>query len=66
MNDSNSEQAQTVATDKARLMIYLEPRYKPLLEKLASVHSRSMSNFIEVLVKEAVDQAIKDGVIKDD
>jgi uncharacterized protein (DUF1778 family) len=63
MNDPISAQNQTVATDKARLMIYLEPDYKRLLEQLAEVHSRSMSNFVEVLIKEAVDKAVRDGII---
>lgn len=66
MNDPISEQSQTVATDKARLMIYLEPDYKRLLEQLAEVHSRSMSNFVEVLIKEAADKAVKDGIIQKD
>jgi uncharacterized protein (DUF1778 family) len=65
MNDPIAEQASPVATDKSKLMVYLDPRYKALLEKLADAHSRSMSNFVEVLVKQAVDQALKDGVIKE-
>jgi uncharacterized protein (DUF1778 family) len=64
MSDPISAQNQAVATDKARLMIYLEPDYKRLLEQLAEVHSRSMSNFVEVLIKEAVDKAIRDGALQ--
>lgn len=53
-----------VATDKSKLMVYLDPEYKRLLEKLAEHHSRSMSNLVEVLVKQAVDQAVKEGLIE--
>jgi hypothetical protein len=66
MNDPIAEQIPTVATDKSKLMVYLDPVYKKRLEKLAEFHSRSMSNYVEVLIKAAADQALKDGTIADD
>jgi hypothetical protein len=66
MEDLTDRQSSTVATDKSKLMVYLDPTYKKQLERLAEFHSRSMSNFVEVLIKEAVDKAIREGVIKDE
>lgn len=50
-----------MATDKARLMIYLDPSYKEWLGKLAAEENRSMSNYVETLIIETVDEAIRSG-----
>jgi molybdopterin-guanine dinucleotide biosynthesis protein A len=53
-----------VATSKAKLMVYLDPDAKDDLEKLAEANNRSMSNFVETLVMQAIDVAKKEGVIQ--
>ena len=53
-----------MATDKAKLMIYVDPAYKEGLGRLAAMHNRSMSNYVETLIIEAVDQAIAEGKIQ--
>ena len=50
-----------MATDKAKLMVYLDPAYKDGLVKLAAMHNRSMSNYVETLIIDAVDKAVADG-----
>jgi predicted HicB family RNase H-like nuclease len=50
-----------MATDKAKLMVYMDPTYKEGLAKLAAIQNRSMSNYVETLIIEAVDKAIADG-----
>ena len=49
-------------TDKAKLMVYLDPNYKDGLGvQLAALENRSMSNYVETLIIEAVDKAIQSG-----
>ena len=50
-----------MATDKAKLMVYLDPSYKEWLGKLASTQNRSMSNYVETLIIERIDKAIESG-----
>lgn len=50
-----------MATDKAKLMVYLESSYKEWLGKLASTQNRSMSNYVETLIIERIDKAIDSG-----
>ena len=45
-------------------MVYLDPDAKDDLEKLAEANNRSMSNFVETLVMQAIDAAKKEGVIQ--
>jgi len=52
-----------MATDKAKLMVYLDPSYKEWLGKLASAQNRSMSNYVETLIIETVDEAIQAGML---
>ena len=52
-----------MATNKAKLMVYLEQSYKNGLEKLAELENRSMSNFVETLIQEVVDKARSEGKI---
>ena len=52
-----------MATDKAKLMVYLDPSYKEGLSKLASRENRSMSNYVETLIMEAVDKARASGTL---
>jgi len=51
-------------TDKAKLMVYLDPNYKDGLGQLPALENRSMSNYVETLIIEAVDKAIQSGKIK--
>ncbi len=51
-------------TDKAKLMVYMDPNYKEGLGQLASLENRSMSNYVETLIIEAVNKAIQSGRIK--
>jgi predicted transcriptional regulator len=47
----------TVTTDKIRVSTYIDPNLKKDLEKLAKARKRSLSNLIEVICQEAVNQA---------
>ncbi|MBE9160675.1 hypothetical protein IQ265_28200 [Nodosilinea sp. LEGE 06152] len=53
----------SMATDKAKLMVYMEQAYKEGLSKLAAAKNRSMSNYVETLIIEAVEAAIANGEI---
>lgn len=53
-----------MATDKAKLMVYLDPACKDGLGKLAALENRSMSNYVETLILEAVNSAIAAGKIQ--
>lgn len=50
-----------VPTDKARVATYIEEELKQKLEQLAALEDRSVSNFLERLIKQAVEQAEKEG-----
>ncbi|HZG40475.1 MAG TPA: hypothetical protein VEZ50_17495 [Nodosilinea sp.] len=52
-----------MATDKAKLMVYMDQPYKEGLAKLAAAQNRSMSNYVETLIIEAVEAAIASGEI---
>lgn len=52
-----------MGTDKAKFMIYMDPAYKEALGQLAATENRSMSNFVETLIINAVDQARAQGII---
>ncbi|PZO36918.1 MAG: hypothetical protein DCF17_16635 [Shackletoniella antarctica] len=52
-----------MATDKAKLMVYMDQPYKDGLAKLAAAQNRSMSNYVETLIMEAVEAAIAAGDI---
>lgn len=54
-----------VTTDKARVSTYIDQRLKELAEKVAAYHSRSLSNYIEHLVKVDVARAMKQGEIEE-
>lgn len=51
------------SSGKLRVSLYIEENLKIELEKLAKVKKRSLSNLIEVLCEEAVQQAKKQGEI---
>jgi hypothetical protein len=55
-----------MATDKAKLMVYMDQPTKDALAKLAATQNRSMSNYVETLIMDAVDDAIENGVISVD
>ena len=52
-----------MATDKAKLMVYMDQPTKEGLAKLAAAQNRSMSNYVETLIIEAVEAAIANGEI---
>jgi predicted transcriptional regulator len=50
-----------VPTDKARVATYIEEELKQKLERLAALEDRSVSNFLERLIKQTIEQAEKEG-----
>ena len=55
----------SVTTDKTRVSTYIEQKLKELAEKVAAHQGRSLSNYIEQLVKQDVARAIKQGEIQE-
>lgn len=53
-----------VATKKPRVVFYLDDQLKSDLELLAEVENRSVSNLIETVAKNLVDEARESGKIK--
>ena len=51
----------SVATKKPRVVIYLDESLKRLLEDLADRRNRSVSNLLETLAKQEVEQAKANG-----
>ena len=54
-------QSENVATNKARIVSYVEPEIKEKLEKLADARLRSLSNLIEAALVEEVARAEASG-----
>ena len=52
-----------MATEKAKLMVYMDQPTKEGLAKLAATKNRSMSNYVETLIIDAVEAAIASGDI---
>lgn len=52
-----------VPTDKARVATYVDEELKQKLERLAALEDRSVSNFLERLIKQVIEQAEKEGKI---
>ncbi|MBD2019919.1 ribbon-helix-helix protein, CopG family [Leptolyngbya sp. FACHB-36] len=50
-------------SDKPRVTVYLDEETKNDLEKLAKANERPVSNFVLVLIKEAISRAKSNGVI---
>ncbi|HEY9879438.1 MAG TPA: ribbon-helix-helix protein, CopG family [Leptolyngbyaceae cyanobacterium] len=48
-------------TNKAKVGTYIDQELKEELERLAELESRSVSNFVELLIKEAVAKAKAEG-----
>lgn len=48
-----------------KVIVYLEPRLKKDLERLANKEKRSLSNMVAVIVQEAIDKAKSEGKIDD-
>jgi hypothetical protein len=48
-------------TSKAKVGTYIDQDLKDSLEELAALESRSVSNFVEILIKEAVAKAKSEG-----
>ncbi|WP_348235317.1 ribbon-helix-helix protein, CopG family [Leptolyngbya sp. PL-A2] len=51
-------------TNKAKLGVYVDQELKAHVEKLAALESRSVSNFIEILLKELVANAKAEGKLQ--
>jgi len=49
-----------VATSKAKVFAYVEPELKEKLERLAERRNRSVSNLLETLIREEIEQAEKE------
>lgn len=56
---------QSVATKKPRVVVYLDESLKELLELLADKRNRSVSNLLETLAKQEIEQAKQKGELKD-
>lgn len=54
----------TMPTNKAKLGVYVDKELKAGVEKLAEMDSRSVSNFIELVLKELVANAKAEGKLK--
>lgn len=54
-----------VATDRARVSTYIDQKLKELAEKVAAHQGRSLSNYIEQLIKQDVARAQKEEEIID-
>lgn len=55
----------SVATKKPRVVVYLDESLKELLELLADKRNRSVSNLLETLAKQEVEQAQARGELSD-
>lgn len=53
----------TMPTNKAKVGTYINQDLKTELEKLAELESRSVSNYVEILIKQAVASAKSEGKI---
>jgi len=53
-----------MATDKARLSLYMDRQIKEKAEKLAEARRRSLSNLIETVMLKEIEKAEKAGEIK--
>lgn len=62
--DVKTMRSNDVATNKAKLMVYMEHEIKNDLERLAELHNRSMSNYVETLIMQAVANAKQSGILK--
>ncbi len=56
----------SMAKQKLRMSLYLPDELKAKVEKLAEMESRTISNYIESLCREAVGLAIKEGRLNED
>ncbi len=52
-----------VPTDRSRVATYIEKELKQKLERLAALEDRSVSNFLERLIKHVIEQAEREGKI---
>lgn len=52
-----------MATDKPRVVVYMDEEIKAALEILASTEDRSVSNYVLQLVKRAVAEAQANGIL---
>ncbi|MBD2023805.1 ribbon-helix-helix protein, CopG family [Leptolyngbya sp. FACHB-711] len=64
MDNETLEGFGIVPTSKAKIFAYVEPELKEKLERLAERRNRSVSNLLETLIREEVEQAERTGEIK--
>ena len=64
MDIESIEGWETVPTNKAKVFAYIEPELKEQLERLAERRNRSISNLLETLIREEVEQAKDNGELK--
>ncbi|MBW4505185.1 MAG: hypothetical protein KME64_01515 [Scytonematopsis contorta HA4267-MV1] len=55
-----------MATDKIRVSTYIDQKLKELAQIAATYHSRSLSNYIEHLIKQDVARAVRDNEIENE
>lgn len=54
-----------VPTNKAKVFAYIEPELKEKLERLAERRNRSISNLLETLIREEIEQAEEKGELNE-
>jgi len=59
------QELELMATDKARVSTYIDQDLYDKVKKLADAEDRSVSNFMERLLKEVVAKAEQDGRVKE-
>lgn len=55
-----------MATNKSRIVTYVDERIKKALERIAKAENRSVSNLVESWLLQKVHDAIASGVIDED
>ena len=55
-----------MATDKAKIMTYCDKVVKTKIEQLAENQNRSLSNFVELLLKKAIAEAERSGELPEE
>ncbi len=59
------QELELMATDKARVSTYIDQDLYDKVKKLADAEDRSVSNFMERVLKEVVAKAEQDGRVKE-
>lgn len=64
MNIETIQGTASVPTDKAKVFAYIDPELKKKLERLADKRNRSISNMVETMIREEVEEAEQKGELK--